>query len=66
MNIYRVLQKKKKDQPFWDDSTLLVLAQDFSDAENKVRSFGELGEIVEIKVNGETTYNKDIFRLRER
>ncbi len=66
-NIYKVIKKTKRDQPFWDDSVLLVIATSYANAEDKAKNIEpKEAEIHSIQVCGETTSKKDVFRFRDR
>lgn len=66
MNIYKVITRKRKDQPHWEDGNLLVIASDYGNAEDKAKNFFPASQIVSIVVYGSTTGKKDVFILSDR
>jgi hypothetical protein len=66
MIIFKVVTKKTKDQPFWNDGNLLIAASDYGAAADKAKNFVSDAEIVSIQVFGETTSKNDVFILRDR
>lgn len=68
MNIYKVTFKEKERESYWDNKPLLIVASNYSNAEDKALNFTGIDgrEIVEVKLFGETTRNTDVFQLRDR
>jgi len=68
MNIYKVTGKQKKNEPFWDNSVLLIVAADYGSAQDKAKNFEAMKdrEISSIIVCGETTHKQDVFIYNDR
>lgn len=65
MNIYKVIVKKKSNQPFWEDTTFMVRAVNFADAEKKAKnqSFND-GQIESISLFGDSTSDNDVIKMK--
>jgi hypothetical protein len=65
MNVYIVKLKEKKDQSYWDQKDLIIVAANYAAAEDKAKNFDE-SEIVNISLFAETTRKDDVFRCKSR
>lgn len=70
MKIFKVVKKKSKNEPnntWWEELTLLIVAADFANAEDKAKNFEtDYPQISYMQEVGETTRKNDIYKLRER
>lgn len=68
MNIYKATFKEKTRESYFDNKPLLIVASNYSNAEEKALNFSARSsqELLELKLFGETTDKKDVFELRER
>lgn len=66
MNIYKATFKEKDRESYWDNHPLLIVASNFSNAEDKAKNHYAGRELLEIKLYGETTTKSDVYKLRER
>ena len=66
MNIYKATFKEKKDENYWNNKPLLIVAANYANAEDKAINFHADRELLSLVLYGETTRKDDVFELRER
>jgi hypothetical protein len=66
MNIYKATFKEKKEDNYWDNKPLLIIAGNYGNAEDKAKHKADGRELISIELFGETTNKSDVFVLRQR
>lgn len=70
MKIFKVVKKRRKNDPNYtwhEELTLLIVAANFSNAEDKAKNFEtDYPEISHMQEVGETTQKDDVYKLKDR